>query len=222
MNDNELRLELERLKADIAELKKKEQRNSLKRTLFTRTNMLAGITLSFLLSSIILYGAIIGKPHTFSDGDVISADEMNENFDSLYTELNAKDTRIGNIENNAGVLNGRVANLESSSTLYGGRITVLEGKDYDSVQVRFIIALCGLWPPRDEGEYTYDTQIVGEIRMFAGYFAPTGWAFCDGRLLNINQYTALYALLGTTHGGNGTTTFALPDLRGKVAVHPAP
>ncbi|MBN1524989.1 MAG: tail fiber protein [Spirochaetales bacterium] len=56
--------------------------------------------------------------------------------------------------------------------------------------------------------------------MFAGNFEPAGWMFCDGRLLQIQQYTALFSIVGTTYGGNGTTTFALPDLRGKVAVHP--
>lgn len=55
---------------------------------------------------------------------------------------------------------------------------------------------------------------IGEIRIFAGNFAPLGWAFCDGQLLPISQNTALFSLLGTTYGGNGTSTFALPDLRG--------
>ena len=60
---------------------------------------------------------------------------------------------------------------------------------------------------------------LAEIRMFAGNFAPKGWARCDGQLLPINQHHALFALLGTTYGGNGTTTFALPDLRGRVPMH---
>lgn len=61
---------------------------------------------------------------------------------------------------------------------------------------------------------------IGEIRMFAGTYAPAGWALCDGQILSIQQYTALFALLGTTYGGNGTTTFGLPDLRGRFALHP--
>lgn len=60
---------------------------------------------------------------------------------------------------------------------------------------------------------------LGEIRMFGGTFAPTGWALCNGQLLPISQNTALFSILGTTYGGNGTSTFALPDLRGRVAVH---
>jgi microcystin-dependent protein len=59
---------------------------------------------------------------------------------------------------------------------------------------------------------------LGEIRPFAGNFAPRTWAFCAGQLLSIAQNNALYALLGTTYGGDGITTFGLPDLRGRVAL----
>jgi len=60
---------------------------------------------------------------------------------------------------------------------------------------------------------------IGEIRMFAGTFAPQGWAFCDGQLLTISQYNALFSLLGMTYGGDGRTTFGLPDLRGRLPIH---
>jgi microcystin-dependent protein len=60
---------------------------------------------------------------------------------------------------------------------------------------------------------------VGEIKMFAGNFAPRDYALCDGQLVAISQNTALFALLGTTYGGDGQTTFALPDLRGRVPIH---
>lgn len=59
---------------------------------------------------------------------------------------------------------------------------------------------------------------IGEIRMFAGTFAPRSWAFCQGQLLSISQNTALFSILGTTYGGNGQTTFALPDLRGRSPI----
>src|SRR5712691_11518138 len=59
---------------------------------------------------------------------------------------------------------------------------------------------------------------VAEIRIFAGNFAPLGWALCDGQLMPISQNQALFSLLGTTYGGNGTTTFALPDLRDKTVI----
>jgi microcystin-dependent protein len=60
---------------------------------------------------------------------------------------------------------------------------------------------------------------VGEIRMFAGNFAPRGWAFCEGQLLAVSQNDALFSLLGTIYGGDGRTTFALPDMRGRIPLH---
>lgn len=60
---------------------------------------------------------------------------------------------------------------------------------------------------------------VGEIRMFAGNFAPVGWANCEGQLLSVSQNDALFSLLGTQYGGDGETTFGLPDLRGRVPIH---
>jgi microcystin-dependent protein len=60
---------------------------------------------------------------------------------------------------------------------------------------------------------------IGEIRMFGGNYAPVGWAFCDGRLLAISQNDALFNLIGTTYGGDGQSTFALPDLRGRLPIH---
>ena len=60
---------------------------------------------------------------------------------------------------------------------------------------------------------------LGEIRIFAGNFAPTGWAFCQGQLMSIAQNTALFSLLGTTYGGDGRTTYALPDLRSRAPIH---
>ena len=60
---------------------------------------------------------------------------------------------------------------------------------------------------------------LGEIRMFAGNFAPRGWAFCDGQLLAISSNSALFSILGTTYGGDGRSTFALPDLRARTPVH---
>jgi microcystin-dependent protein len=63
------------------------------------------------------------------------------------------------------------------------------------------------------------TPFIGEIRMFAGNFAPLGWAFCQGQLLPISENEALFSLFGTTYGGDGETTFGLPDLRGRVPIH---
>lgn len=60
---------------------------------------------------------------------------------------------------------------------------------------------------------------VGEIRMFAGNFAPAGWMFCEGQLLPISENEILFQLIGTTYGGDGQSTFALPDLRGRLPIH---
>jgi microcystin-dependent protein len=60
---------------------------------------------------------------------------------------------------------------------------------------------------------------VGEIRMFAGNFAPAGWHFCDGSLMPISENETLFQLIGTTYGGDGESTFAMPDLRGRVPIH---
>jgi microcystin-dependent protein len=63
---------------------------------------------------------------------------------------------------------------------------------------------------------------LGEIRLFAGNFAPVGWSFCNGSILSIATYDALYSIIGTTYGGDGQSTFALPDLRSRVPVHQGP
>lgn len=66
------------------------------------------------------------------------------------------------------------------------------------------------------------SPFIGEIRMFAGNFAPVGWAFCNGALMPIDENTALFQLIGTTYGGDGQTTFALPNLQSRVPVHVGP
>src|SRR5437667_6509943 len=66
------------------------------------------------------------------------------------------------------------------------------------------------------------SPFVGEIRMFGGNFAPAGWAFCDGQLVPISENDTLFNLIGTTYGGDGQTTFALPNLQSRVPVHVGP
>jgi microcystin-dependent protein len=89
--------------------------------------------------------------------------------------------------------------------------------------LNYLIALEGIFPSRYQDEETGfggsdEGPFVGEIGLFAGNFAPDGWAFAAGQLLSISQNTALFALLGTTYGGDGETTFALPDLRGRLGL----
>ena len=83
--------------------------------------------------------------------------------------------------------------------------------------IKFLIALTGVFPSPD-GISSYSQPFYGEIRMFAGNFAPLGWAFCDGQLLPISGNEALFSLLGTTYGGNGSTNFALPNLNNRAPV----
>jgi microcystin-dependent protein len=66
------------------------------------------------------------------------------------------------------------------------------------------------------------SPFIGEIRMFAGNFAPAGWAFCNGALIPISENDALFNLIGTTYGGDGQNTFALPDLQSRIPVHAGP
>jgi microcystin-dependent protein len=63
------------------------------------------------------------------------------------------------------------------------------------------------------------SPFIGEIRLFGGNFAPVGWAFCDGSLIPISENSAMFQLIGTTYGGDGQSTFALPDLRGRLPMH---
>ena len=81
--------------------------------------------------------------------------------------------------------------------------------------INHVIALTGIFPSRNGIE-----PFIGEIMQVGFNFAPRGWALCDGQLLSISSNSALFSLLGTTYGGDGRTTFGLPDLRGRVSLHP--
>jgi microcystin-dependent protein len=95
-----------------------------------------------------------------------------------------------------------------------------------SLGLNYVIALQGIFPSRsavaEGGESELEalgvSPFIGEISLFGGNFAPRDWAFCDGQLLPIASHTALFSLLGTTYGGDGRSTFALPDLRGRAAL----
>lgn len=83
------------------------------------------------------------------------------------------------------------------------------------IAVNYIIALVGIYPSRN----SIADPTIAEISMFAGNFAPRNWAFCDGQLLSVASNSALFSLVGTIYGGDGRTTFALPDMRGRTAIH---
>lgn len=99
-------------------------------------------------------------------------------------------------------------------------------KGFSGLGLNYCIAIQGIYPSRSgpvrlgNTDATLGTDVyIGEIILFAGNFAPLGYAFCNGQLLPINQNQALFSLLGTTYGGNGQTTFALPNLQGAVPIH---
>ncbi|MEO6407000.1 MAG: tail fiber protein [Ferruginibacter sp.] len=100
----------------------------------------------------------------------------------------------------------------------GGQVTSVKG--YNALGINYIISLCGIYPSQGSACGNYGDAMIGEVRMFAGTYAPSGWAFCNGQLLPISSYNALFSILGTTYGGNGISTFALPDLKAAVPVHP--
>jgi len=87
-------------------------------------------------------------------------------------------------------------------------------------RTKLLLCACGfvffLFPAMIPGSALASEPFIGQITMFAGTFAPRGWAFCDGQLLPISGNEALFSILGTTYGGDGRTTFALPDLRGRL------
>ena len=97
------------------------------------------------------------------------------------------------------------------------------GQSFDNMQpsqaVNYIVNISSGTFPTSGGT---GNTFLGEVRQFAGNFAPGGWAFADGQDLPIASYSALFSLLGTTYGGNGETHFALPDLRGRAAIHEGP
>jgi microcystin-dependent protein len=86
-----------------------------------------------------------------------------------------------------------------------------------TLALNYIIATIGMFPS-DSGSLTDDSPYLGQIALFSGTFAPDGWAFAQGQILPITGNNALYALLGTTYGGNGSVTFGLPDLRGRLPI----
>jgi len=85
--------------------------------------------------------------------------------------------------------------------------------------VLLVVVAASLISAMDLQEACAQEPYLAEVRMFAGNFAPRGWANCDGQLLPIAQHSALFSLLGTTYGGDGRTTFGLPDLRGRAPIH---
>jgi microcystin-dependent protein len=90
-------------------------------------------------------------------------------------------------------------------------------KGHGALALNYIICTTGIFVGPTTS-YNIEFAWIGEVKLFAGTYAPPGWAFCNGQILNIDDNTALFAIIGTQYGGNGIATFALPDLRGAAPV----
>jgi microcystin-dependent protein len=152
-------------------------------------------------------------PNTFTTGTPALADQVNENFTVLADAVNEQIALTMGL--NSATAIGQVLTWDGENWI--AKLPAVQQFTIDNMQpftvVNFIIALQGIYPSRNQDPF------IAEIVMFGGNFAPRGWALCDGQLLAISQNTALFSLLGTTYGGDGRTTFGLPDLRGRVPVH---
>ena len=143
-------------------------------------------------------------------GAVITNDERTKLSEAISVSGAAQAGNLLTYDGNNWIAQDLVFSLNTGLT--GNNQEVYNMQPYQAIS--FIIALQGVFPSRSAAE-----PFLGEISMFGGNFAPRGWAFCDGQLLSIAQNSALFSLLGTIYGGDGRTTFGLPDLRGRVPMH---
>lgn len=134
---------------------------------------------------------------------------------SPSTKLHVQGTTTSSnlILNGAGNGNANDFLIKASA---GGVVAARKG--HGALALNYIICTNGTFPTFGSGPAVYNVSIIGEIKLFAGSLAPDGWQFCNGQILNIVGNTALFSILGTQYGGNGSTTFALPDLRGAAPV----
>ena len=156
--------------------------------------------------------AQITIPHEFRTGTPARADHMNENFDEVEEAINEQIALTAGL--NTATSAGQVLTWTGESWIArsippDSTYTLSLMQPY--LTINFCIALVGTFPSRNGND-----PLLAEIMLFAANFAPRGWALCNGQLLSISQNSALFSLLGTTYGGDGRTTFGLPDFRGRV------
>ena len=160
----------------------------------------------------------------FTDWDIDASDDFNGNYgdlDNLPEWSDSLDTHVEDAVFLEGVVeSGNLLTFDGVNWI--ARDIVLGntggGQAFNNLQpylvMNYCIALMGVYPARDQSE-----PFLGTIALFGFYFNPRGWAKCDGQLLSIASNQALFSLLGTYYGGDGRTTFGLPDLRGRVPIH---
>ncbi|HEX2630126.1 MAG TPA: tail fiber protein [Chitinophagaceae bacterium] len=148
---------------------------------------------SLLLTTIIAHSQNVG----------IGTDNPSEKL-----EVNGNVKTNGVILNNGGSQNDFLVKSNATGEL-GYK------KAFGAQAINYIICINGNWPSPNAATVS---PFLGEIKLFAGSFAPQGWALCQGQLLSISQNASLFSLLGTNYGGNGQSNFALPDLRGATPV----
>ncbi len=189
-----------------------------------KSKILIGFIL--LIWGVFMLGAV-DIPNTFDAGQTASAADVNENFQALadaideteYTGLDpvVVDQAARTIGLNPATDPGDVLTWNGTNWI-AEPVSGLSEDTYSVLQpylaVHYIIALQGIYPSRNGAD-----PFIGQITIFAGNFPPRGWAFCDGQLLTVSSNDALFSLLGTIYGGDGITTFALPDLRGRLPMH---
>ena len=171
-----------------------------------------------------------------ADGSLLQIQTNQALFSILGTTYGGNGSTTFALPNLIGRVAVGASNLNPLGSVFGADQTVLTAanlpvgntpgtlvnNDQASLALNFLIALSGVYPSQDGGGFDNDFATLGQVVQFAGNFAPQGFAFANGQLLSISQNTALFSLLGTTYGGNGTTTFALPDLRGRTIVGSGP
>jgi microcystin-dependent protein len=181
---------------------------------------------SFLGQIATFAGTFAPAGWTVANGQVLTIASNTALYSILGTTYGGNGTTTFALPNLTGrVAVGADASLPLGSTA-GAASTLLtnaqtHGTPVSNVQpslaVNYLIATSGTFPSRSgASSFNSTSPVLGQISAFAGTFAPAGWAFANGQVLSIASNTALFSILGTTYGGNGTTTFALPDLDGRT------